>query len=348
MTGHGAGGVQQALVTFAQALRHTHDVQTIVWKNSPIIAQLVAQGIDFQVLPLRAGRRIPNVFQAFLLRRLLQAFSPALVIGFSPRGYIEAKIASRNEEWVLAARIGTMASQKIARTLNADAWIANSREMGLLLQEVGCEADRIFVVENFLPSNKTHQVVERDDGRKRIGAAGRFVKRKGFDLILEAATILAAKNVDVEWRLAGDGPERARLEKLVAQAGLKDRIAFVGWLSAGEKNAFYEGLDFFVCPSIDDPFPRVMLEAAQAGVPVVATDFVGSRTVFTDRTNALIAKENTGASIAIAVSELISSPSLAQELSRNAAELFNSRYSLDAGEKRIHKAVALLARLKRR
>ena len=91
-----------------------------------------------------------------------------------------------------------------------------------------------------------------------------------------------------------------------------------------------------------------MLEAAQAGVPVVATDFVGSRTVFTDRTNALIAKENTGASIAIAVSELISSPSLAQELSRNAAELFNSRYSLDAGEKRIHKAVALLARLKRR
>lgn len=120
-----------------------------------------------------------------------------------------------------------------------------------------------------------HPPQERDRGRTfTIGAAGRLVPEKGFDLLLEAVASLPGL-----WQLqiAGDGPQRPTLARLARQAGIADRIHFEGAIPSTQMPAFLRQLDALVLPSRTLPnwkeqFGRVLVEAMASGVAVVASD----------------------------------------------------------------------------
>jgi glycosyltransferase involved in cell wall biosynthesis len=101
-----------------------------------------------------------------------------------------------------------------------------------------------------------------------IGGVGRLVARKGFDVLIRAfrqAGLPRARLV-----IVGDGNERARLERLAGEG-----VAFTGFRK--DVKDFYQAFDLFVCPSSYEPFGRVIAEALDAGVPVVAADSPGPR-----------------------------------------------------------------------
>lgn len=96
-----------------------------------------------------------------------------------------------------------------------------------------------------------------------VGGVGRLARSKGFDLLLRAfrdAALPGARLV-----LVGDGRERAELERLAA--GLP--VRFLGFRN--DAKDFYQALDLFVSPSRSEPLGRVLFEALDAGVPVLAT-----------------------------------------------------------------------------
>ena len=114
----------------------------------------------------------------------------------------------------------------------------------------------------------------RDSGRFVVGYAGRLDPEKGVDMLIEACAPLT----DVEVRIAGAGPERARLMALAERLGMSGRIQFLGSLETAAMVAFYQGLNALVLPSRSRPnwveqFGRVLIEAMACGVPVL-----GSRT----------------------------------------------------------------------
>jgi glycosyltransferase involved in cell wall biosynthesis len=116
----------------------------------------------------------------------------------------------------------------------------------------------------------------RDEGRTFvIGSAGRrLVAEKGVDILLRAAAKLPGI-----WRvqIAGEGPARRELERLVINLGIQDRVHFDGIISSSQMPAYLRQLDVLVLPSRTLPnwkeqFGRILIEAMACGVPVIGSN----------------------------------------------------------------------------
>ncbi len=105
--------------------------------------------------------------------------------------------------------------------------------------------------------------------RPIIGVIGRLSSEKGVDLFIDACAVLARKGVVFSALIAGDGPERARLEARSGGLGLASRVRFLGQVH--NVDVLYQHVDLVVLPSRSEGLPNTMLEAMQADVPVVAT-----------------------------------------------------------------------------
>jgi glycosyltransferase involved in cell wall biosynthesis len=156
-----------------------------------------------------------------------------------------------------------------------DAYIGNSAAVGAFVQR----AHRVGGAAVHVVPNGIDRAVFTPDGRAaratgapvRLGAVGRLVHQKGFDVLLDALPAVLARR-DVELRIAGEGEERAALERRAA--GLP--VRFVGLLETpAAVAAFLRDLDLFVMPSRYEGLPNAVLEALACGLDVVATDVPG-------------------------------------------------------------------------
>lgn len=103
-----------------------------------------------------------------------------------------------------------------------------------------------------------------------IFAAGRFQKRKGFDLLVNSFIKIGNKFPEVKLRIYGDGEEKDSLLEIIKNRGYEDRIEIVPPLNGViEKNV---NARLFVIPSRSEGIPNILIEAMVAGIPSVATD----------------------------------------------------------------------------
>ena len=131
--------------------------------------------------------------------------------------------------------------------------------------------------------------------------------------------------------LAGQGPERVRLEALARSLGVAERVHFTGELSPERVAQFLKSLDVFVFPTLAETFGLAVVEAAQAGIPVVANDLEVLREVLRadDGPCALFVDANDTASFAAAVDRLLHDAALRATLIARSRGL-EARYSVDA------------------
>ena len=117
-----------------------------------------------------------------------------------------------------------------------------------------------------------------DDGRGRfvLASVGRLENRlKGLDVALSALASLD-RDIDLEYRVAGTGPDLARLKDQARALDLEDRVSFLGWMEVDDLPDFYRSCDILLHPARHDPFPVTVLEAMASGVPVIGSDTSGS------------------------------------------------------------------------
>ncbi len=144
-----------------------------------------------------------------------------------------------------------------------------SRYMKRMIERFVPEAKRLVLNPYFHDPG----VAEPDPPARepRIFAAGRMETIKGFDLLLHAA---ARMEIPVRIVIAGDGPEKARLEELSRE--LKLDVTFLGYLANDDLGKWFSWSRITAFPSIyPEPFGLVGLEAMGAGRPVVAFDVGG-------------------------------------------------------------------------
>lgn len=97
---------------------------------------------------------------------------------------------------------------------------------------------------------------------------GRLVPYKGVDMLVRSMQ----KTTNTQLTIVGDGPERAKLQGLVARLGLKEKIAFTGWIAQSETRGFYQQADIFCFPSVREFGGAVVMEAMAAGLPCLVVD----------------------------------------------------------------------------
>jgi phosphatidylinositol alpha-1,6-mannosyltransferase len=116
--------------------------------------------------------------------------------------------------------------------------------------------------------------------RSMILTVGRLVPRKGVDMLLAALAVVATRHPDIVLVVAGEGPDRERLESEARRLGLEDRVLFLGPVPEEELPDLYAAADLFVLPAREDGdevegFGIVFCEAAATGLAVVGGDSAG-------------------------------------------------------------------------
>jgi glycosyltransferase involved in cell wall biosynthesis len=153
---------------------------------------------------------------------------------------------------------------------SVDEFVVPSAAAAARLHDLGLPKDRMRVLHNFLPASAFSAESEAHRGDYAL-FAGRLVEEKGADVAIEAA-----RRAGVPLLVAGDGPDRGRLERLAWSAGPGGRggtaIRFGGRLSASAMEHARRRAAFVVAPSRwDEPCPYAVIEAMAAGAPVLAS-----------------------------------------------------------------------------
>ena len=104
---------------------------------------------------------------------------------------------------------------------------------------------------------------------KVIGNAGWLIPRKRFDVFLRVAAQVVRREKDLVCLIAGDGPDRAKLERLAHELGVAERVRWLGWRE--DMSAFYLSLDCLLFNSDWEALSMTALEAMSHSVPLVAS-----------------------------------------------------------------------------
>lgn len=150
---------------------------------------------------------------------------------------------------------------------------------------IGTPKGLVRCVFNGVTASEFDPVTVADDATDVI-YVGEFRYIKGADLLIEAVARLRADGRPVTLTLAGDGEEGEALKALVAQRGLGDAVRFIGHVKA--RTGFSKGR-LLVVPSRGDSMPYVVIEAAAAGIPLVAAKIGGIPEILGPFTDALFA-----------------------------------------------------------
>ncbi|MBM4327394.1 MAG: glycosyltransferase family 4 protein [Deltaproteobacteria bacterium] len=167
----------------------------------------------------------------------------------------------------------------------------------------------------------------------RLLALGRFVRTKGFDVLLHAARIMKDSGFPFHLTIAGSGPRGPSLKLLCRQLGLGDCISFPGYVTHDRVSELFAASDVFVMPSVvhksgdRDGIPNVLVEAFAHGVPVVATDVSGIKEIVINEETGLLIPERDPEAVAEAIRAMIRDREKALEMAEKGKALVLKQFN---------------------
>jgi glycosyltransferase involved in cell wall biosynthesis len=143
---------------------------------------------------------------------------------------------------------------------------------------------------------------------------GRFVHKKGFDLLVAAFAQVAGTDRGLGLVLVGSGAAEAATRDLVDRLHLADRVHFAGALGRGQVAAVMAGAEVFVMPSRVEPFGIVALEAWRAGTPAIVSSRGGAAEFVEDGVSGLVVDATDVTSLGDSIRRVSRSPELRARL----------------------------------
>ena len=253
-------------------------------RGSMVCSALPDTFSKFQV-PMLGGW---DVWSRWKLGRTIAGYRPDIVQTYMARATVLTHVP-RGTAAVHIARLGGY--YNISRFRHASAWVGNTRGICDYLVRNGLPASRVFYIGNFVDSPAAvtaaqhlelqQQLCLPPDARV-ILAAGRMIKKKGFDTLLEAFSQLPERVDGRELRLLllGAGPLREELYAQAGRLGIAARVHWAGWQTV--LAPYFALADVFVCPSRHEPLGNVILEGWAHQRPVISTRTAGAEELIHD------------------------------------------------------------------
>lgn len=186
----------------------------------------------------------------------------------------------------------------------------------------GVDETKISVVYSALFPLETSD--SKESLRKQFGyqgtvlvSAARLVPWKGFSVLLRSVKELVEKH-DVTLVIAGDGPERNRLESEAKKLGVFEQVRFVGSLSKDALAATIKASDIFVLNTGYEGLSHQLLEVMDLGIPIVTTKVGGNIELIEDGVQGLLVPYNDSRALVGAVERLIVNPVMMTQYVQNA------------------------------
>ena len=274
-----------------------------------------------------------NISRILRLRRIIIATSPCVVISFIHRVNIRTVLAT------LGLRIPVIVSERIDPRANRIGFLWNTLRtityrfatcvVTQSVDAMDCFAASIRRRGKVIPNPLSVRHTSPDISFERTNTVmgmGRLVYQKGFDLLLEAFALVAARHQRWSLVIWGDGELRGALEGLRRELRLEHCVRLPGWTDDPYGEMKRAGV--FVLASRYEGFPNVLCEAMACGLPVVSFDCPsGPAHIIRNAIDGLIVPRDSVRELATAIDGLLGNPEARAALSAQAVEI-NQRFGL--------------------
>lgn len=217
-----------------------------------------------------------------------------------------------------------------------DVVVANSNTAAQAYRlSLGKLSQQVHTVPNAIQESFTHRENVREHLSAQYGleggdlwicSIGRMEPTKRFDVLLELAALLKPTHKNFQFILIGEGSEKARLEAISADYGVTDCVRFLG--EVPNASEWMKGMDIFCFPSMNEGLPNVVMEAAAAGLPVVAWAMPFIEELLPDRSMARLSPPGDVDSMLERLVELLDSKPLREGLGAAAKKQILENFSL--------------------
>lgn len=285
------GGASIHVRDLAEAMiAQGHEVRVFIGGSGAVTQQLAAVGVPFTSLRYlqRAIHPLRDGLAYFELRSALKQFAPDVVSTHTAKaGFVGRAAAYSLRLPVIYTPHGLAVSDRISTKQGAlftrlertaARWTAaivcvSEYEQKLALEKGIGRVDQVMVIHNGV----------KETGFRHCGSAAgeavRLVSVARFEAPKDHATLLRALGElrDLDWTLTlvGDGPNEPAVRSLATELAIADRVRFAGYRA--DPAADLADADIFLLCSRSESFPRSILEAMRARLPVVASDVGGVR-----------------------------------------------------------------------
>jgi glycosyltransferase involved in cell wall biosynthesis len=199
-----------------------------------------------------------------------------------------------------------------------------------------CKPRKILAIPNgAVPAHRNRDIAPAEV-RRRLGvrdadvlilSPARLAADKGLEYLIDAASLLPQTKRRYRIVIAGDGPERARLEQRAKKPSVADRVMFLGFRE--DVGDLLAASDLVVLPSLREGLSISLLEAMAAGKPIIATSIGSQRELASQADVARLVPPADAKALCDAILRLDRDPALMAHLGMSARALFESRYTED-------------------
>ena len=319
-----------------------HQATVLLGGNGPVTEQLAAAGVPYVSLrylerpihPLRDLRALAEIVTA------LRALAPDLVSTHTAKAGWLGRAAARRlsipalytpHGWSIGSRmpppLGAIFSlaEKVAARWSAAIICVCEEEKRLALSKGIAAAGKLVVVHNGVGDIADELRARPAQSPVRICSVARFASPKDHRTLLVA--LAALRSLPWELDLVGDGPLAPEMRGLASQLGLAGRVRFHGYVA--DPAPLLAGAQLFVLSSRSEAFPRSVLEALRAGLPVVASAVGGVGEAVTDGVNGLLVPAGNPEALAAEIQRLLADAGLRESMGASARAAYERRFRLE-------------------
>ncbi len=222
-------------------------------------------------------------------------------------------------------------ASKIAVSITANSTFTRNWYLRIFGRELSYKTRTIAGGVNLTEKKKTEELVKKINkeyglaGKKVVLFTGRLTVHKGVEYLIKAA-----RKINGEVLILGDGPERKYLEKLIKTYKLSN-TKILGYISSDNRdllNAFYKRADVYVAPSVwNEPLGLVILESMAYSTPVIVTRTGGITSIVKDGVNGYLVRPRNSTEIATKVNKLLVEDQLRARMGERARQTVIERFS---------------------
>jgi phosphatidylinositol alpha-mannosyltransferase len=330
------GGVQAHVAQLASQLSASHEVVVfaphrrgaVPAVSAPRVVDVgrpIALPYNRSVAPVAlaptAGLRVVRLLARFVpdVTHVHEPLSP--VVSSAVTSFARRPLVATFHSWSdrdRAYRIVAPVGRRMTRRLDVKVAVSPAAQV-YAAEALGVPIGSFRVVPNGVEVERFAQAEPledlRDPERPLLLFVGRLEPRKGLDVLVRAFLRIRAAVPRARLCVVGDGAQRARCQQMIPSSIRHDAL-FVGHVDEAEKPRYFASADLFIAPNVGgESFGIVLLEAMAAGVPIVASDIPGFRTVMRDGRHGRFVPPGDATALADGVVTLLSNDKLRRAMS---------------------------------
>ncbi|MDD2807003.1 MAG: glycosyltransferase family 4 protein [Patescibacteria group bacterium] len=347
------GGAQRYIFDLANEFKAKgYQVAIAAGGDEELFDKLKQQGIQTYQLKnlVREINPLKDIAAYFEIKKLLKNFAPDILHLNSSKAGVIGAMAGRhtgikkiiytvhgfvfNEPMSKLKKIIYVWAEKFSARYKNKLICVSEYDRQTGIQNKITNANKLITINNgiqkidFNSTNEARLKLHLPENKIIVGTVANFYLTKGLSYLIDASKTVITDWPDILFVLVGDGRLRPSLENKISELGLKNSFILLG----RQPSDFYKLLkafDIYCSASVKEGLSYTILEAMQAGLPIVATKVGGIPEMIQDKSNGLMVPPADKQALAGAIIELIKNKNLAATLGRQAKIDFENKFSLD-------------------